>query len=102
MNDSRNSNQTNYTNEQAYLETTIGRNFGPTFQIALNLRPRYTQIEQGTFGSLPSTNVVFPNLPGLGSEHEFLSRVFVSYDTRDSAAVPIRKVKSRDRSVTTS
>jgi hypothetical protein len=87
-NDARKRDQTNYTEEQAYLETTIGRNFGPTFQVALNLRPRYVQIEHGSFGSLPSTNVAFPDLAGLGNQHEFLNRLFVSYDTRDSSTVP--------------
>ncbi len=89
-NNSRKSGQSNYTEEQAYVETTVGRNFGPDFQLALNLRPRYVQIEHGTFGSLPSTNVVFPQLVGLGNEHEFLGRLFVSYDTRDSSTVPTR------------
>jgi hypothetical protein len=89
-NDSRSADQTNYTDEQAYVETMVGRNFGPTFQIALNLRPRYVQIEHGSFGSLPSTNVVFPGLAGLGNSHEFLSRLFVAYDTRDSTIVPTR------------
>jgi Omp85 superfamily domain len=87
-NESRNADQTNYTNEQAYLETILGRNFGPTFQIALDLRPRYVQIERGTSDSLPSTNVAFPQVVGLGNEHEFLSRLFVSYDTRDSSTIP--------------
>jgi hypothetical protein len=89
-NDSRKRDQTSYTEEQAYLETTIGRNFGPTFQVALDLRPRYVQIEHGSFASLSSTNVVFPGLAGLGNQHEFLSRLFVSYDTRDSSTVPTR------------
>jgi outer membrane translocation and assembly module TamA len=87
-NESQHADQTNYTNEQAYVETTLGRNFGPTFQVALNVRPRYIQIEKGTAESLPSTTVVFPQLNGLGNEHEFLTRVFVSYDTRDSSTVP--------------
>jgi hypothetical protein len=89
-NDSRHRSQTNYTDEQAFFETTLGRNFGPDLQVALNLRPRYVQIEHGTFGSLPSTNVAFPGLVGLGNQHEFLNRLFVSYDTRDSTTVPTR------------
>ena len=89
-NESRHADQTNYTDEQAYLETTLGRNFGPTLQVGLTLRPRYVQIEHGTFRSLPSTNVAFPQLPGLGSEHEFLNRLFISYDTRDSSQIPSR------------
>jgi hypothetical protein len=89
-NDSRNAGQSNYTAEQAYIETMVGRNFGPNFQIALNLRPRDVQIEHGRFAALPSTNVAFPGLAGLGNQHEFLSRLFVSYDTRDSTTVPTR------------
>lgn len=89
-NDSQHDDQTNFTNEQAYIETSLGRNFGPSFQIALDLRPRYVQIERGTLDSLPSTNVVFPRLAGIGNEHEFFTRVFVSYDTRDSLTIPTR------------
>jgi hypothetical protein len=87
-NDSQNADQTNFTNEQAYLETSLGRNFGSNLQVALNLRPRYVQIERGTAESLPSTTAVFPGLAGLGNEHEFLSRIFISYDTRDSPTIP--------------
>jgi hypothetical protein len=83
-------NQTNYTDEQAYLETTLARNFGPDLQLALNLRPRYVQIEHGTFRSLPSTNVAFPGLAGLGNQHELLNRLFLSYDTRDSTTISTR------------
>jgi hypothetical protein len=89
-NESRGANQTNYTDEQAYFEPIIGRNFGPTFQIALDLRPRYVQIERGTLPRITSTNVAFPQLVGLGNEHEFLTRIFVSYDTRDSSTIPTR------------
>jgi hypothetical protein len=89
-NETPNASQSNYTNEQAYFETTLGRNFGPDFQVALNLRPRYVQVEHGTFGSLPSTNVAFPGVSGLGNQHELLNRVFVSYDTRDSTTIPTR------------
>jgi hypothetical protein len=82
--------QSNYTNEQAFVEATLGRNFGQSFQVALNLRPRVVQIESGRFSTLPSTTTAFPGLQGLGGTHEFLSRLFVSYDTRDSTTIPSR------------
>ena len=87
-NDSQKADQSSYTEEQAFYEGRIGYNFGPTLQVTFNLRPRYVQIEHGSFSSLPSTNEVFPNLPGLGNERDFLNRVFIAYDTRDSGTIP--------------
>lgn len=82
------SNQTNYTMEQAYLGASFGVNFSPAFQIALQMRPRFVRIERGAFESLPFTGDLFPGLDGLGSNHEFLTRLFIAYDTRDSILIP--------------
>ncbi|HZS85533.1 MAG TPA: BamA/TamA family outer membrane protein [Stellaceae bacterium] len=82
--------ETNYTNEQEYVDAVFGWNLDPHLQIGYDLRPRVIQIERGTFGHLPSIEARFPQLSGLGDEHELLNRLFIAYDTRDSAAIPTR------------
>lgn len=80
-NDTPRSAETNYTGTQAYPEATIGFNFSPALQVALNERLRFVQIQPGTLG--PSIN---PSL--LGSENELLNQLLVTYDTRDSLDIP--------------
>jgi len=83
-------NDTNYTKQQLYADGTFGWNATPSLQVALNFRPRQVRIEQGTFESLPSIQTRFPGVPGFGANHEFLSRLLVTYDTRDSPDIPTR------------
>lgn len=80
--------ESNFTTEQLFAEARLGLNISPQFQIALELRPRYVNIQQGAFSSLPFTGSLFPTLPGLRSRHEFFTRVLVSHDTRDSVSIP--------------
>jgi outer membrane protein assembly factor BamA len=80
----------NFTLEQLYIESRFGINFTPNFQIALELRPRYVAIEHGVFKSVPFIGNRFPQLHGLGSNHELLTRLLISYDTRDSIITPSR------------
>jgi hypothetical protein len=81
--------QTNYTDEQVLANATLGWNLSHAVQLGLMLRPRFTEIEPGAIASLPYIRQDFPLLPGTGMpEHEVFTRVFVSYDTRDSSALP--------------
>jgi hypothetical protein len=82
--------QSNYTNEQSFVDIRIGRNLNQEVQIAWDLRPRWIQIEQGRFPGVPSIQTVFPGVPGFGPRHEFLNRFFLTYDTRDSLDIPTR------------
>jgi hypothetical protein len=80
--------QTNYTLNQKYVETRFGLNFSPTLQVAIDIRPRFVKIESGAFPALPFTGSRFPTLDGVGSEHELGTQLLLSYDTRDSIAIP--------------
>ncbi len=86
-------NQTNYTIEQEYVDASAGWNIDPNLQIAYHARPRVIQVERGVLSRLPSIESRFPQLSGLGGEHEFLNRVFLSYDTRDSISIPTKGVQ---------
>lgn len=87
-NASKSANETNYTLQQVYADARFGLNLTPVLQVALEARPRFVRIERGAFTSLPFTGTLFPQLKGLGDNQEFLTRVIVSYDTRDSSTIP--------------
>jgi len=80
--------ETNYTGERAYLEGRLGRNLSPALQLALDIRPRWLQAGPGGFAGLPSIESRFPGVPGLGANHEFLIRGFLTYDSRDFPDIP--------------
>lgn len=82
--------ESNYTTEQGYVEARVGWNYSPTLQLALDMRPRFVNIERGAFGDQPFTGSRFPRLRGLRGTNEFLTRIILSYDTRDSIAIPKR------------
>ncbi len=82
--------ETNFTTEQFFAEARLGLNLSPQLQAALELRPRYVAIQHGAFSTFPFIGSAFPSLPGLRSQHEFFTRVLLSYDTRDSVSIPRR------------
>jgi outer membrane protein assembly factor BamA len=87
-NDTSHDAQSNYTGEQVYAESVLGWNAKSSLQIGWMFRPRFIEIEPGFLRTLPSTTQAFPGLPGLGTQHELFNRIFASYDTRDSIALP--------------
>jgi hypothetical protein len=86
------STETNFTTEQLFAEGRFGLNITPQFQLALELRPRYINIQRGAFSDIPFTGTFFPRLRGLRSNYELFSRMILSYDTRDSVSIPRRGV----------
>jgi hypothetical protein len=80
--------ETNFTADQTYAQLRLGWNISPTLQLAYEARPRRFEVEHGSFASIASTETKFPGIAGLGANHEWLNRVFLSWDTRDSSDVP--------------
>jgi outer membrane translocation and assembly module TamA len=80
--------ETAFIDSRLRLDATAARNFGPAWQLAYRVRAQSDNIEQDTLTELPSINVLFPGLPGVGYRSQFQQRVVVSYDTRDSVTVP--------------
>jgi surface antigen Omp85-like protein len=76
--------ETNYTREQVYADLTVSFNVSPALQVTLDERPRFVEVEPGILG--PSSIA----LGFLGSDTELLNRLLVTYDTRDSPAIPTR------------
>jgi hypothetical protein len=88
-NNTRSGNETNYTLEQEAVTARIGLNLSRQTQLALDLRPRLVDIRRGAFDSLPYIGTEFPQLEGLQhGSNEFVSRLLLSYDTRNSLNVP--------------
>jgi len=89
-NNSSTHDETNYTTDQQYLELRLGFNLSPHWQIALDAKPRLIKIRRGAFDQ-PYIGTLFPSLPGLRhGSNEFLTRLIVAYDTRDSLMIPTR------------
>jgi len=80
--------ESNYTTEQGYVEARVGLNLSPAVQLALDIRPRFVQIEHGAFSSRPFIGKEFAHLRGLRSANEILTSLVLSYDTRDSLTIP--------------
>jgi outer membrane protein assembly factor BamA len=89
-NDSRPSGESVYTNQQQYLVVQAGWNITAHWQLAYSLTPRSVDVLPGTLSGIPSTDVSYPGLPGLGTTHEVLNRLQLSYDSRDDLVIPTR------------
>lgn len=90
-NQSRAGNETNYTLEQEAVTARVGLNVTRQLQLALDLRPRLVDIQPGAFDSLPFIGSRFSRLAGLRrGSNEWLTRLLLSYDTRNSLNVPTR------------
>ena len=82
------SNETNYTYQQAYVSGVFGYNFSPVWQVALTSRWRNADVTPGTLSGIPSIETSFGDLPGNGDLNEIINRVAMIRDTRDDPSVP--------------
>lgn len=87
-NDSLTSNQSTYLDDQARLDLKAGYNFSSALQLAYLARLRYVDVLPGVLPGLPSMATLFPGQLGIGAEHELQQRLILTYDTRDSDAIP--------------
>jgi outer membrane protein assembly factor BamA len=87
-NETPRSDESNYTDEQELLQAAVGWNINHAWQLGYLLRFHNVDVSAGTLPGLPSTTDSFPGLPGLGTSHELLNRVMLTYDTRDNVSVP--------------
>ena len=87
-NDSLYSAQTNFTNQQAWLQAQVGLNFNRAWQLQYTARMRIVDILPGTLPEVPSIETRFPDITGLGTTKVLLNRLAIVYDTRDDLAIP--------------
>jgi outer membrane protein assembly factor BamA len=83
-------NQTVYTNQQLYARVIAGYNITRQWQIAYEFMPRKVTILGARLQGIPSLTSRFYGLLGIGTTEEMLSRVIITYDSRDDITVPTR------------
>jgi Omp85 superfamily domain len=86
-NESRVFNQTVYTDQQMFLEGKFGWNLTHNWQIAYTALARKVKILRGSLSGIPSIDRRFGRL-GIGTTHEMLNRLSLTYDTRDDLTIP--------------
>jgi hypothetical protein len=87
-NDTHHSAESVYTNQQQYLVMKAGLNLTSHWQLAYSLTPRTVDVLPGMLAGIASTDTRYPGIPGLGTTHELLNRLLLSYDTRDDPVIP--------------
>jgi hypothetical protein len=92
-NDTPESQQTNYTNQQQAAEVQIGFNLNHTWQLLYTAHLQVVDVLPGTLNGVPSIQDLFPDLDGLGTNKEMLNRLSIVYDTRDDVTIPTRGMK---------
>jgi hypothetical protein len=87
-NNSRLSDQTNFTQQTTLLQEQLGWNLTHHWQLLYTIRKKIIDVLPGTLSRIPSIQTRFANLRGLGTNSELLNRYSVVYDTRDDLTVP--------------
>ena len=85
--------QTNYIDEQRFVQMTLGRNLTPQWQLAYTARARNVEILPGRLPGLVPIEQLFPSVTLRSERREILNRVAVIYDTRDDRTVPTRGMR---------
>ena len=80
--------QTNYTDQQKYLQTTIGRNLSHIWQLGYTNRTRNVYISPGQISGIPSIQVLYPTTVLRAQKREVLNRIYITRDTRNDTIVP--------------
>ncbi len=80
--------QTNYTEQQKYVQTTVGLNLTHLWQVGYTFRARTVEITPGHLPGLPSIQQVYPSTVLHAERQEILNRFFINYDSRDDVVVP--------------
>jgi hypothetical protein len=82
--------QTNYTNQQDRGQVQVGLNLTHAWQLLYTARLRVVDVLPGTLPRIPSLETRFGPILGVGTTKQFLNRLSIVYDTRDDLTVPSR------------
>jgi outer membrane protein assembly factor BamA len=80
--------QTVYIDQQLWLQATLGWNITHAWQLAYTLLAKKVKVIGSTLPDIASITSRFPSVSGLGTTHEVLHRVSLTYDTRDDIRMP--------------
>lgn len=86
------SNETNYTSQQEVLQAQVGWNFTREWQLLYTARLRSIDVLPGTLDKITSIQQRFGDV-ALGTDHDFLNRLSIIYDSRDSFTAPRQGMK---------
>lgn len=92
-NHSLDNDETNYTSNQELVQVQAGFNVTHEWQILYTSRLQVIDVLPGTLDTVPSIQILFPDLRGLRTNKEFLNRLSVVFDTRDNITIPTQGVK---------
>jgi hypothetical protein len=89
-NDTPQSHQTNYTNQQERGQMQVGLNLTQAWQMLYTTRLRVVDVLPGTLPRIPTLETRFGPILGVGTNKQLLNRLSIVYDTRDDLTVPSR------------
>jgi Omp85 superfamily domain len=87
-NETPDSNESTYVNDQSSLAASVGYNLTPALQLAYGARWRAVDVLPGVLSGIPSIETLYPEVDGLGNEHALEQSLTLTRDTRDSAIIP--------------
>ena len=85
--------QSVYTGQTLQLQMRLGWNLTHAWQLAGTLIVQKLKVSAGHLPGIVSITSRFPSVLGIGTTHEVLERVTVTYDTRNDITVPTHGVK---------
>lgn len=91
-NESPRSAQSVYIDQQLWLQTTLGCNITHAWQLGYTLLAKKVKVIGGRLPDIASITARFPEVAGLGTTHELLQRISLTYDTRDNITIPTRGI----------
>jgi len=83
-------NQTVYTDQQLGVTATLGWNLTHAWQLAYTFAAKKVKVLAGDLKGVPPITERFADIIGIGTTHELLNRISLSYDTRDDITIPTR------------
>ncbi len=87
-NESPESSETNYTNQQELAQIQVGLNLSHLWQLQYTGRFKDVNVLPGTLAGIPSTDIFFGPIPGVGTNRQLLNRLAIVYDSRNDLTVP--------------
>ena len=89
-NNSKESNESNYTSRETNLKLAGGINLSPDLSILITERYRDVRLDNGVVPSLPQTTTAFRTTAGVEGAQIFGTKLTFLYDTRDSQLTPVK------------
>lgn len=84
--------QSVYTDQRLRAQVRLGWNLTHAWQVAGTLIVQKVRVSAGHLPGIASITRRFPNVVGMGTTHEVLERISVTYDTRDNITIPTNGV----------